>query len=73
MTNKLIISTAAALAFCSFDIAGSAVRAAEANNSCICSFLTVAPSCSGEHGAVIEKEDIEYSCKLYELLKKLFE
>ena len=71
--NKTIISIAAALMLCSFDLSGAAVRGVKISNGCICSFLTIPSSSdSREEDAVISEGDIEYGCKLYEFIKKLF-
>ena len=70
--NKLIVSITAALAFCSFDPSGTLDRGAQVSNGCVCSFLTV-PSSSDSGDETIEKDDIEYGFKLYDIIKKLFE
>ena len=68
--NKFIISTAAALAFCSIDLPSAGAQGLEISNGCIVSFLTIPASseCDDE-----DAEDVEYGFKLYELIKELFD
>ena len=71
--NKMIISIAIALAFCTFDFSGAALRGVKITNGCICSFLTVSSCAENTDGSNEDDRNIEYSFKLYEIIKELFE
>ena len=69
--NKFLCCAAAAVMFCTFDIGTTAAFGTESSKGCICSFLTIPSSSDGGEGEAPEQE-IEYSFKLYEIIKKFF-